>query len=187
MISLNPGWICRKGGRLVVFLLLVSVLPVVADAHAGPPFPIVSDRKVDPFVISVWTDPDVGIGTFYVIVTPPAGGKVPDDLKVELGVEPVTGRLKEVFYPGDREILQGQVQYKMLVQFDAQEMWKVHVRFKSGEGSGETFSQVEATPPGYGRWDMLLYLTPFVAVGLLWAMAIFKKHSVRKVAESGPA
>jgi hypothetical protein len=49
------------------------------------------------------------------------------------------------------------------------------VRLESAQGNGETFATVEATPPGYGRWDLLVYLLPFLAVGVLWAMTILRK------------
>src|SRR5688572_26800254 len=31
---------------------------VVAHAHDGPPFPILSDHTTGPYLISIWTDPD---------------------------------------------------------------------------------------------------------------------------------
>jgi hypothetical protein len=34
---------------------------------------------------------------------------------------------------------------------------------------------VEATPPGYGRWDLLVYLMPFLAIGVLWAIAMVRR------------
>ena len=55
--------------------------------------------------------------------------------------------------------------------FDAQELWRVRVRLESAQGNAETVATVEATPPGYGRWDLLVYLIPFLAIGALWAVA----------------
>src|ERR1051326_3492280 len=97
------------------------------------------------------------------------------DLRVQIGVQPVSGRLAEAFYPAERENVQGQVQYRAQVHFDAQEIWRVRVRLERAQGNGETFATVEATPPGYGRWDLLVYLLPFLAVGVLWAMTMVRK------------
>lgn len=175
--------VCRYSGTIFrsrsCFALAVALLllPNTASAHAGPPFPLLVDRKIDSYVISVWTDPDVGTGTFFVIVNPPVGGLIPDDLSVQVGVQPVSGRLAEVVYPGEREDLRGQIQYKALVQFDAQELWRVRVRLQSARGSGEAIATVESTPPGYGRWDMLVYLLPFLAVGVLWFLAVVRRRS----------
>jgi|KBSSwiS6_1023812.scaffolds.fasta_scaffold00274_12 hypothetical protein len=163
--------------RCVRNLLLVIVMLVAptASAHEGPPFPLFVDQKVDRYVVSLWTDPDVGDALFFVIVN----GQLPPDLQVQIGVQPASGRLPEAFYAGTRESVSGQVQYRALVHFDAEELWRVRVRLQSSEGTTETITTVEATPPGYGRWDLLVYLLPFLAVGVLWAVAMIKKTKRR--------
>jgi len=161
--------------RHVRALLIVLVLAQTAIAHEGPPFPLFVDQKVDRYVVSLWTDPDVGDALFFVIIN----GQVPPDLQVQIGVQPASGRLPEAFYPGTRESVSGQVQYRALVHFDAEELWRVRVRLQSSEGTTETIATVEATPPGYGRWDLLLYLSPFLAVGVLWAVAMIRKTKRR--------
>jgi len=164
--------------RRVSYALLLLVTLVFArssSAHEGPPFPLFVDQKVDRYVVSVWTDPDVGTAQFFVIVNTQDSARLPPDLHVQLGVQPVSGRLPETVYPARLENLQGQTQYRADVQFDAQELWRVRVRLESAAGDAETVATVEATPPGYGRWDLLLYLFPFLAVGLLWAIALVRK------------
>lgn len=159
----------RKSWLLLIILLFARNI----KAHEGPPFPLFVDQKVDRYVVSVWTDPDVGTALFFVIVN---GQEVPADFHVQIGVQPVSGRLPEVFYPAVRENVQGRVQYQSQVQFDAQELWRVRVQLQSAQsGNAETVATVEATPPGYGRWDLLIYLLPFLAVGLLWAIAMIRK------------
>jgi hypothetical protein len=133
------------------------------------------DQKVDRYLVSVWTDPDVGTGLFFVIVSLQDSAELPADLRVQIGVQPVSGRLTEAFYAAQRENLQQQVQYRAEVQFDAEELWRVRVRLESAQGNAETLATVEATPPGYGRWDLLLYLFPFVAIGVLWAIALIRR------------
>jgi hypothetical protein len=164
--------------------LFVSVLALTLcsrlAAHNGPPFPILVDRRVGPCVVSLWTHPDVGTGTFFVMVDAPPGRTIPKDLKIQIGVQPVSGRLAEVMYPAWRENLRGQVEYKTEVQFDQQEFWRVRLVLESSDGGGEVLSRVEATPPGFGRWDLLLYLLPFLGVGFLWFRAVTKRRSYRK-------
>jgi hypothetical protein len=163
--------------RKSLVLLIVLVFARTTMAHEGPPFPLFVDQKVDRYVVSVWTDPDVGTALFFVIVNEQ---ELPADLQVRIGVQPVSGRLAEVFYPAERENVQGRVQYKSQVQFDAQEFWRVRVQLQSAHaGDAETVATVEATPPGYGRWDLLIYLLPFLAVGLLWAVAMIRKLKQR--------
>jgi len=155
-----------------LLLVIVLLMAQTTSAHEGPPFPLFVDQKVDRYVISLWSDPDVGDALFFVIVSAPA--QLPPDFQVQIGVQPASGRLPEAFYAGTRESVSGQVQYRALVHFDAEELWRVRVRLQSSEGTSETTATVEATPPGYGRWDLLVYLLPFLAVGVLWAVAIRK-------------
>ena len=152
--------------RAISVVFLVLSFGSLALAHDGPPFPIIVDQQVGPCVISVWTDPDIGQGSFFVITQ-----GAPDDLTVHLDVQPASGRLPEVTYGAVREDLRGQVQYKTMVNFDVQEQWRIRVRLSSSRGTGETVAFVEPTPQGLGRWDLLLYLLPFLAVGFLWLRA----------------
>jgi len=158
----------RHVARMVAPLLLS--LPV--QAHNGPPFPIIVDKQVGPCIVSLWTHPDVGIGTFFVIVSEQSRRSCPEDLRVEIGVQPVSGRLAEARYRAWRDDVRGQVQYKSEVNFDAQDLWNVHLLLNSSQGDGEARAQVEATPLGLGRWDLLLYASPFLAVVVLWFRAV---------------
>ncbi|MGB7751203.1 MAG: hypothetical protein WCF88_06590 [Candidatus Acidiferrales bacterium] len=171
----GPAWRKFLAGVVVLF---VATSPL--GAHNGPPFPIISDKRVGPVVVSLWTHPDVGTGLFYVIVDAPPGGAIPADLKIEIGVRPVTGRLAEVTYPMKLETLRGQVVYRADAQFDQQELWQVRMIVKSSAGDGEASADVEVTPPGYGRWDLLLFSLPFLGVGFLWFRVMMRKRKYRQ-------
>jgi len=159
---------------LIRICLLVSLLLFL---HEGPPFPLFVDQKVDRYVVSLWSDPDVGDALFFVIVS--GAAQLPSDFQVQIGVQPASGRLPEAFYTGVRESVSGQIQYRALVHFDAEELWRVRVRLQSSQGNAEAETDVEVTPPGYGRWDLLIYLLPFAAVGFLWLRAIIKGRGRR--------
>ena len=164
-------------GLLVVLLL---ALPMPAGAHNGPPFPIIENKKVGPCIVALWTHPDVGTGAFYVFVESTPGGSIPNDLKVKIGVRPVTGRLPEKFYDAERVKSRGQVQYNAQADFDRQELWHVRLVIQSSQGSSEATADVEVTPPGFGRWDLLLYLLPFLAVAFLWVLGVSRAKRHRK-------
>ena len=175
-LHVNPEKSCKSCQqlpcrRISLPILIILFLAQGASAHEGPPFPLFVDQKVDRYTVSLWTDPDVGDALFFVIVNAPT----PPDLQVQIGVQPASGRLPEAFYPGERESVSGQTQYRALVHFDAEELWRVRVRLQSANGNAETIATVEATPPGYGRWDLLIYLVPFLAVGVLWAVVMIRK------------
>jgi hypothetical protein len=157
-------------------LVAMVVFGGSATAHNGPPFPIIEGRRVGPCIVALWTHPDVGTGTFFVILDPPPGGSLPKDLKIEIGIQPVSGRLKEVRYTAQREDLRGQVQYNTQVYFDADEIWRVHLLLHSAAGEGEAYATVEATPPGLGRWDLLWFASPFLGVGFLWFRVATRKR-----------
>src|SRR3984893_4250354 len=169
----------RKVSMLMFVGLTVLNVPLVRG-HNGPPFPILVDQRVGPCIVSLWTHPDVGVGTFFVMVDATPGTSIPSELKIDLGIQPVSGRLAEVIYPTRRENLRGQVEYKTEVNFDRQEFWRARLIVHSSQGDGEATASVEATPAGFGRWDLLLYLLPFAGVGFLWFKAVTAKRSYRR-------
>jgi hypothetical protein len=166
----NPNSEQSGKSPLVVWLVLTFVL--VASAHNGPPFPIIESKRVGPCIVALWTHPDVGKGAFYVFVEPAPGGTIPDDLRIQIGVQPLSGRLPEVLYVASRMKSRGQVEFDAQADFDRQELWRVHLVVQSSQGGGEATTQVEVTPPGFGRWDLLLYLLPFLLLAFLWFLGV---------------
>ena len=174
-------------GSICVVVAMVLMLSLAARAHNGPPFPIIENREIAGCVVSLWTHPDVGTGTFFVLVDPLPGRKIPDDLKITIGIQPESERLPEVVYTAERDDTRGQVEYKVSAQFDRDEFWRVRLSLRSAQGNGEALSRVEATPPGYGRWDLLLYLLPFLAVAFLWFRGMSRRRRYKKVPATNPA
>ena len=160
--------------RLCGFVLAAAFMLVCharVAAHEGPPFPLFMDKNLGPYVVSVWADPDVGTGTFFIVPGLPQGGALPDEVKVQVCVRPASNRLHEACYAAERD----REQYSIGVPFDRQEIWRVRIVLESSLGNGEATVDVEVTPSGLGRWDLLLYLFPFIAVGFLWLRAVLKR------------
>lgn len=130
--------------------------------------------------ITVWSNPDVGNGSFFVIIDPPRGATVPSDMKVQVAVQPASGRLPEKAYGAWREKLLDRVEFKTDVPFDKEETWKIRVLISSSQVNGEADTDVEVTPALLGRWDLLLFLLPFLGVGFLWFKAARTKLARRK-------
>jgi hypothetical protein len=157
-------------------LLLLGNLP--ARAHQGPPFPVLVDQRVGPYMASVWTDPDIGIGTFFVVLEAPKGHKLPAQTSVRIGVRPVTKRLPEVFYDAEPQPVDEGARYMAKVRFDKGEMWHVRVVLGGSGGGGELATEVEATPDGIlGPVGSLVYAFPFLAVGFLWLKAVLRRRA----------
>lgn len=151
-----------------------------AWAHIGPPYPIMQNRKIGNLTVAVWSNPDVGIGSFFVVIDPPKGGSVPSDMKVQVIVQPVSGRLPEKTYNAWRDKLRSRVEYKADVPFDKEESWHIRVLLASTQASGETDTDVEVTPALLGRWDLLLFLLPFLGIGFLWFKGMTTKRKNRR-------
>jgi hypothetical protein len=142
------------------------------------------DQRAGPYIISVWTEPDVGVGKFFVILEAAPGMTLPDENEVEVCVQPTTGRLPEACYSGTRQNLRDRVQYYAEVEFDQQAMWRVRVN--DSNGPTEVTAEVEATPPGYGAWDLLIYAFPFVLFGMLSLYVALRRKRQRTAGWGAP-
>jgi hypothetical protein len=145
------------------------------------------DQRVGPYIVSVWTHPDVGVGQFYVILEVPPGATLPEANEVKVCVQPQSGRLPEACYSGTRQNLRNRVQYYAEVEFDQQEMWRVRVEVNGSNGGGEVSAEVEATPPGFGPWDLLIYGFPFLVFGMLWLYAALRRRRIHAVTSPSPS
>src|SRR5580765_8117622 len=102
---------------LVSCLLLCSISALAHD-HQAPPARIITDEQVGPWTISVWAQQHMDTGRFFVKVRPSSGTTVPDDLKVEIGVQPANQNSPETFYAARRETPDGQ--YAVESPFDSE-------------------------------------------------------------------
>jgi len=164
----------RRVHRLsLLALALCGLLPArPLRAHQGPPFPIVEDRRVGPYVASVWTDPDIGNGTFYVILEAAPGRDLPSRTGVRIGVQPTSGRPAEALYDAAPQAVRQGARYFTTVPFAHGGMWRVRVLLDGPQGGGTLTAEVEATPDGtIGPIGLVVYLLPFLAIGFLWLKA----------------
>jgi hypothetical protein len=189
MFSLRP---LVSAPRTLLALALLALFTTPAWAHIGPPYPIMQNRKIGPYNVEVWSNPDVGTGSFYIVIDPPPGQSIPPDLKVQVAVQPDSKRLPEKTYGAWREKLKNRIEFKTLADFDQEETWHIRVLFSSATVSGETDTDVLVTPTLLGRWDLLLFLLPFLGIGFLWFKAAAahrrrKKKGRKKPPPSAPA
>lgn len=162
---------------LLIGVYLLTIIPN-AYAHKGPPFALIIDQKVGPYLVSVWTDPDIGTGTFFVVFEPTSEDHIPDDItSVKIGIEPVSGRLDEVVYEFEPQRARSGARYWTEVEFDKGEFWNVRVTIEGDGFEKELVSEVEATPDGsIGPIGVLIYAIPFIGVGILWFRALIVRR-----------
>jgi hypothetical protein len=162
--------LCHWGAALV-FLCLQ------AAAHDGPPFPILENAPVGPYRVALWTDPDIGMGVVFVLLENPPGQALPQDARVRLGVQPVSGRLPEAFYQLKGKPERKWMRYDGEVPFDSGDVFRLRVIVESPRGGGDAAAEVEATPDGMlGPISLVLYLLPFLGVAVLWTLAVLKRR-----------
>jgi len=185
--GVHTGW--RRAVSCCVFVLISFALTPgkYAGAHEGPPFPIIVDQRVGPYTVSVWTDPDIGIGTFFVVLESPDGDELAPVHRVSVGVAPKSGRLAEAVYEAEAQSVRYGARYYAEVAFDQGEFWNVRILIEGAEGGGELQAEVEATPDGtIGPIGLVVYLFPFLAVGFLWLKAMHRQRQRKaELAEKG--
>jgi hypothetical protein len=163
--------------RAIVVVLWTSAV----SAHDGPPFPIISDSAAGPYVVSIWTDPDTtedgsAGGQFWVRVHRSGDGGLPPETRATVRVRPLDRAGTEGSASADP--VRGDVsnQFVALV-LDHEGRFAVTVTVNGPLGMATIDSAVDATydlrPAPY---LLVIYLVPFVAVGLLWVRLIARRR-----------
>ena len=168
--------------RAAAAFLLVLAIASTARAHSGPPYPIVSDRIVGPYRVSLWTDPDTtddrtARGQFWVRVDAAAGGAtLPASTRAEVSIRPSDRAGAD--RRGPTVPVSGDVTNQFVaLLMDHEGPFAVHVTIAGPLGSESLDSSVNATydlRPSASL--MVVYLLPFVLVGLLWGRLIIRRR-----------
>jgi hypothetical protein len=170
----------------LVLLIILWVGSVRTIAHAGPPFPILSDRIAGPYLVSVWTDPDTTDdgtpgGQFWVMLQRAGGDDpLPPDTRARVAIGPLDRPGPE--HAVSAEPVRGDVrnQFAALVM-DHEGRFTVRVDIESPLGAATLTAQVDATydlrPAPY---LLALYLAPFLLVGLLWGRVLIHRRSEKQ-------
>lgn len=161
--------------RRITGLAPALVLVAPALAHDGPPFPILVDEAFGDRTLSVWADPDVGVGTFYLYLPEEKDGSASSDTPIRLIVRPTDGRLPDAEHlaePADEDAPYQRIVY---ADFDDRGMWNVRFILQDRDLPAELATEVDVTPPGTGKFAVLWFLTPFLLVAFLWAKAMHQR------------
>ena len=169
-----------------VFVFFASSWPVGVKAHSGPPFPIVEDRVVGAYKVSIWTDPDAtddhtAAGKFWVTLQPARrGGSVPDATSVRVSIKPLDRVGVEQAAQADRLNDDIQRQFVALLM-DHEGRYSVHVAVAGPLGAAGVDSETDATYDLRPRPILtLLFIAPFLLVGFVWGkLLIARKMAAR--------
>jgi hypothetical protein len=156
--------------RAAILLSVVSAWlawPALAMAHVGAPYPVLLEEQVGAYTVSALADPDVGTGTFYILLTVD-GAPPPQGTAVTVWVEPEDGHQTGSAHIATREDTRYGERFVAKVPFDAKGTWQVSLVIEGSSGRGETSFPVRVTPSGVGWLATLACLVPFVLLGALW-------------------
>jgi hypothetical protein len=175
----------RASGLLLTALLGLVVDSGPAQAHEGPPFPILVDRWAGPYLVSLWTDPDVGTGTVFVVLEAAGGAPYEPPRRVRIAVQPVSRRLPETVYDAETESVRRGGRYVALVSLDRPEVFRILARIDTESRAFEVGAEVEATPAvSIGPIGLLVYALPFLALAAIWIRVSIVK---RRLPDAPPA
>jgi hypothetical protein len=158
----------RRWVLLCAFLPAWLASPAMVWAHAGAPYPVLLEEPAGPYLVSALADPDVGGGTFYVLVAMRGGEVLPRDTEVMVAVAPQDGHAGEMVYVAQRDQTRYGERYVAEVPFDSEGLWTTRLAVKGSAGHEELAFPVEVTPPGVGWIATVACLLPFAILGFLW-------------------
>lgn len=165
--------------RWSIALALVLATPIPVRAHDGPPYPILVDHPIAGCELSIWADPDVGVGTFYFYVNEP-GSERPTERGLDVRVQPVDGRLPEAVQSSETADEDEPYQRIAEIPFDARGFWDVAFDVHGPDGVESVALEVEVTPPGLGEIDILWFLSPFLVVAFFWVKIVLKRREYER-------
>jgi hypothetical protein len=179
----------RSRAAVTLALTLVACSAGVLG-HSGPPYPIVSDQVAGPYRISIWTDPDTTDdgspgGQFWIRIHLAGGGDLPPETRATVSISAVDQL--ESARTASASPVRGDITNQFAaVVMDHEGPFRVRVRVDGPRGGATVDSSVDATydlrPP---RSLLLLYLVPFVLVGLLWGKLLMRRRAMNRPPASG--
>jgi hypothetical protein len=161
----------------VLSLLASTAIAAPIQAHEGPPYEIAHKESLAGRSLSIWADPDVGVGIFYFYFEDelPVGST-----SIRVGVRPVDGRLEEASFDAVPGGPKDAYQLVVEVPFDQRGLWNSRFAVSGEGGAEEVVIEVDVTPPGGTGWDLVYYISPFVALAVFWVKVVMKKRELSR-------
>jgi hypothetical protein len=168
--------------------LMTVAIPAALAAHAGPPFPIVTDAVRGLYTISIWTDPDAtddgsAGGQFWIVIESSSRGlDVPPGTRATVSVHALNDATRGTPVSAAAAPVRGDLTNQFAaVLMDHEGPFSVHVEIDGPLGRVSVDSQVEATydlrPPPY---MLAWYLAPFLLVGFLWTRMLMRRRGLTR-------
>lgn len=152
--------------------------PSLGVAHDGPPYPIVSDRRAGPYIMSVWTDPDTTDdetpgGQFWVTFTGESAREPSRDVHVTITATPLRGGPQQSV----EAVTNDTGSHFAALVLDHEGRFRIDVRARGAQGDGDVSAEVDATYDlRPAPFVVVLYALPFVLVGVLWVRLLLRRR-----------
>jgi len=167
----------------IVVAFMLTAFALRGGAHSGPPYPILSDQVAGAYLISVWTDPDTTDdgspgGQFWIRIHLVDGGEVPPKTQATVAISAVD-RLESA-RTGSASPVRGDITNQFAaVEMDHEGSFGVLVKVEGPRGLATVVATVDATYDlRPSRSLLLVYLVPFVLVGLLWGRLLMRRRRI---------
>lgn len=156
-----------------------TALASTAFAHLGPPFPIIVDQPIPGYVVNVLANPDTSQAVAYVVLERSKEAKAPAVVSVSFWNEPVDHHRPKATFSATQQFTLSSKRFYAEPDFDTVGQWKMGIDIRLADGTTHPFvTEVTATPPGVGRWGLLLFSAPLVLFGALF-IAVIKRRRAR--------
>ena len=168
---------------LVTIAIAVLLAPQpILHAHSGPPYPVLSNRIVGAYDISIWTDPDstddkTPAGKFWIVIDPSTrGGSIPAATRATVTIKPLD-RPGEAL-SGETQPVEGSASRQFVaLLMDHEGPFAVQVNVDGPLGRADVDTKVDATYDLRPAPIMLaVYLFPFLALGALWVKVLMRRR-----------
>jgi hypothetical protein len=174
--------------KIVVRHLVLAASAMLATcaplfAHNGPPFPVITDRTVGNYIVSLWADPDTSDdgdadGRFWVVVKPAANGDpLPADTVVRISIGPAD-RSEEIrtqtAAPDERESSRRTASFVI----DREGKYDVKATLAGPLGPAEIETTIDAAyAERPGPVLLAVYPMPFLLIGFLWLKLLLRRRA----------
>lgn len=182
LVDIPAFKIVVRGLVLAVSAMLVTCAPLFA--HNGPPFPVVTDRLVGNYVISLWADPDASDdgekdGRFWVVVNPAVkAATLPADTVVQIAIWPLERRdaiRTETADADEREPARRLATFAI----DHEGKYGVKATVAGSLGPAGIDSVVDAEYDARPRPFLIaVFALPFVLIGFVYLKLLVRRHNI---------
>jgi hypothetical protein len=144
------------------------------------PPPALLEEPLGPYVASALADPDVGTGTFYVLLALPDGAPPPAGTSVTVWVEPEDGHAAPSSHAAERQQTRYGERFVARVPLDAEGPWQMRLVIDGPAGQGQSSFPVRVTLSGTGWLATLACLLPFIGLAGLWLRGTLRQRAAEQ-------